>query len=170
MKRLHVHVAVADLGGSVEFYRTLFGAEPSVLESDYAKWMLDDPRVNFAISARGRAVGLDHLGIQVDDDRELATVAARLQQTGQRTVQETGVTCCYAEGNKHWVADAAGILWESFHTTGAATRYGHDNAEADALPRAAAGACCSPAELVAPDASASEKTAGGCCGPSPGAA
>ena len=159
MKRLHVHVAVADLGAAMEFYRTLFDAEPSVVEADYAKWMLDDPRVNFAISSRGRKVGLDHLGIQEDDDAELDSMSAALRASGQRTVEQRATTCCYAEGNKAWVADPSGILWETFHTIGAATAYGTDHAEADAL--AGAGACCAPAvgDAVAADA------AQACCAP-----
>ena len=159
MKRLHVHVAVADLGTAMDFYRTLFGAEPCVVENDYAKWMLDDPRVNFAISSRGRKVGLDHLGIQVDDDAELDNMSAALRASGQRTIEQRATTCCYAEGNKAWVADPSGILWETFHTIGAATVYGADNAEADAL--AGAGACCAPSMEPA----AGVLPASGCCAP-----
>lgn len=146
MKRLHVHVAVADLQRSIGFYSTLFAAEPSVLKDDYAKWMLDDPKVNFAISARGaRAGGLDHLGIQVESDGELRELAGRLHDAGEQTRDEEAVTCCYAKGNKAWVNDPSGIRWETFFTFGEATQYGEDEPAAAPEPRAACGAstsCC----------------------------
>jgi catechol 2,3-dioxygenase-like lactoylglutathione lyase family enzyme len=126
MKRLHVHVAVDDLHRSIGFYSTLFGAEPSVTKSDYAKWMLDDPRVNFAISQRGSTAGLDHLGIQVEADGELRELAGRLKAAGERTRDEEAITCCYAQGNKSWVTDPSGLRWETFHTLGEATTYGED--------------------------------------------
>jgi hypothetical protein len=126
MKRMHVHVAVADLERSVGFYSTLFAAEPSVRKGDYAKWMLDDPRVNFAISQRGATAGLDHLGIQVEADGELRELAARLQTAGAQTHDEESVTCCYAKGNKTWVNDPSGLRWETFFTFGEATSYGED--------------------------------------------
>jgi len=145
MKRLHVHIAVDDIQQAIPFYRNLFGAEPGVVHDDYARWMLEDPRVNFAISCRGRPAGLDHLGIQVEDDAELAAVSQALAGTGQRIVEEQAVTCCYAKGNKTWAADPAGVLWETFHTFGEATAYGHTAPEARALKGAgAAGACCAP--------------------------
>jgi catechol 2,3-dioxygenase-like lactoylglutathione lyase family enzyme len=147
MKRLHVHVAVDSLDRSIGFYSTLFAAKPSVVKDDYAKWMLDDPKVNFAISERGRSGGIDHLGIQVESDDELRELAGRLQDAGEKTHDEEAVTCCYARGNKSWVNDPSGVRWETFFTFGEATTYG-----ADAVKAQAAG--CAPA--------ASEKTA--CCG------
>jgi catechol 2,3-dioxygenase-like lactoylglutathione lyase family enzyme len=145
MQRLHVHVAVSDLERSVAFYSTLFNAAPTVLKPDYAKWMLDDPRVNFAISTRGAAAGLDHLGIQVDSDDTLGDVAARLARAGAEVREQHQAACCYAQSNKAWVRDPDGLSWETFHTTGAVTTYGEDTA-ATARPRMAAGgpraACC----------------------------
>jgi len=138
MKRLHVHVAVDDLAKSQAFYAALFGAPPTVVKDDYAKWMLDDPRVNFAISARGRAGGLDHLGIQVESAGELAELAGRLRAAGEVTLDQTATTCCYARSDKSWVSDPAGLRWETFHTFGEATAYGED--EPSAAP--ASSACC----------------------------
>lgn len=146
MKRLHVHVAVDNLDRAVGYYNTLFAAQPSVLEHDYAEGMLDDIRVNFAISARGRCVGLDHLGIQVENDEELGAVVQALGGAGERIVEERGADCCYARGNKAWVTGPAGILWGTFHTLGGAPSYGEDNASADALIAApTAASCCAPA-------------------------
>ncbi len=140
MKRLHVHVAVDDLDRSIRFYAVLFGAEPSVREDDYAKWMLDDPKMNFAISARGVGkVGLDHLGIQVDDDGELRALAGRLKAAGETTRDQEATTCCYARSNKSWISDPTGIRWETFFTFGSATMYGED----EDRPTAASAACCS---------------------------
>ena len=142
MKRLHVHVAVDDLAKSVGFYSTLFGAEPSVTRDDYAKWMLDDPRVNFAISSRGRADGVDHLGIQVETDAELRELAGRLKAAGETTRDQEATTCCYAQSNKAWVNDPSGIRWETFFTFGEATTYGEDEPAVEAANNAA---CCAPA-------------------------
>ena len=124
MKRLHVHVAVADLASSIRFYATLFGTEPTVLKDDYAKWMLDDPRVNFAISTRGKRPGLDHLGIQAESREELGEIAARLKAAEVATQDQVATRCCYAESSKTWSADPQGIAWESFYTFGASTEYG----------------------------------------------
>jgi catechol 2,3-dioxygenase-like lactoylglutathione lyase family enzyme len=124
MKRLHVHVAVDDLDASVAFYSGMFGTAPSVLKGDYAKWLLDDPRVNFAISSRSAHAGLDHLGIQVETQAELADVAARLAKAGHSVREEGKTTCCYAKSEKSWVADPAGINWETFLTFGESTTYG----------------------------------------------
>lgn len=148
MNRLHVHVAVSDLAKSIAFYSTLFDARPSVLKPDYAKWMLDDPRVNFAISKRGAAAGVDHLGIQVESDRDLGDVAQRLGAAGAEVARQHQAACCYARSNKAWVKDPDGISWETFHTTGAATTYGEDTASlaAAAKPDAAAPCCGSGAE------------------------
>lgn len=162
MKRLHVHVAVSDIAESVGFYSTMFGAAPSVLKDDYAKWMLDDPRVNFAISSRGRAPGLDHLGIQAEEGAELNEISGRLKAAGAETIDEAATTCCYAQSDKTWVQDPAGIRWETFHTFGESTVYGEDLAdpaasgEACCAPAPAQAACCAPA-AAAPKASA-------CCG------
>ena len=128
MQRLHVHVAVSDLDRSIAFYKTLFNAEPTVLKPDYAKWMLDDPRVNFALSRRGAASGIDHLGIQVDSDGELGDVAARLSEAGAEISEQKQAACCYARSNKAWVEDPDGLSWETFHTTDAVTTYGEDTA------------------------------------------
>jgi catechol 2,3-dioxygenase-like lactoylglutathione lyase family enzyme len=126
MRRLHVHVAVKDLTDSVRFYSTLFGVRPSVLEEDYAKWMLDDPRVNFAISARGQAPGLDHLGFQVESEGELHEVAERLHSAGQDILEQKDAACCYTRSDKAWVSDPQGVRWETFRTFGALTTFGED--------------------------------------------
>ena len=140
MKRLHVHVAVEDIEKSRAFYSTLFGAEPSVVEADYAKWMLEDPRVNFAISARGRVGGVDHLGIQVETADELAGIAARLKAT----VSETDTACCYARSDKEWAVDPSGIRWESFLTHGRITTYGEGSQFDVKAAEPSASACCAP--------------------------
>src|ERR1700750_603906 len=129
MKRLHVHVAVDDLQRSVGFYSALFAAQPAVLKPDCAKWMLDDPRVNFAISTRGREPGLDHLGIQVEDAAELNEVYARLRAAGGNIIEQGETTCCYAKSEKSWIDDPAGIAWETFLTTGESTNYGDGTGE-----------------------------------------
>lgn len=144
MKRLHVHVAVDDLAKSVGFYSALFDARPSVIKPDYAKWMLDDPRVNFAISARGRTPGLDHLGIQVEDKAELTEVYARLRKAGGDIVEQGETSCCYAKSEKSWIDDPAGISWEAFHTTGESIDYGDGTGEREARI-AGAKVCCAPA-------------------------
>jgi catechol 2,3-dioxygenase-like lactoylglutathione lyase family enzyme len=145
VKRLHVHVAVDDLEKSIGFYSTLFAVQPTVTKSDYAKWMLDDPRVNFAISARGgRSDGVDHLGIQVETDSELRELAGRLKAAGQATRDQEATTCCYAQSNKSWVNDPSGIRWETFFTLGDATTYGEDEPR-NVQPSSACGAksgCC----------------------------
>src|SRR6201993_1933942 len=123
MKRLHVHCAVKDIPQSIGFYSALFAAQPAVVKTDYAKWMLDDPRVNFAISTRGREPGLDHLGIQVDDKAELNEVYARLQEAGRPVVKQGQTNCCYARSEKSWTDDPAGIAWEVFLTMGESTDY-----------------------------------------------
>lgn len=163
MKRLHLHVSVPDLDQSIRFYATLFGAEPSVVKGDYAKWMLDDPRVNFAISTRDRAPGLDHVGIQVETSAELSDLSGRLKAAGAETFDEQAATCCYAQSDKSWLSDPAGLRWETFFTFGDATTYGESQAlaalEATAKP---AGACCGPAAKPAAEPVA-EKTTGACC-------
>jgi catechol 2,3-dioxygenase-like lactoylglutathione lyase family enzyme len=146
MKRLHVHVSVEDLARSIRFYSTLFAAEPAVTQPDYAKWMLDDPRVNFAISTRAERTGLDHLGIQVETADELAEVYARLQQADRPVLEEGATTCCYAQSEKSWIADPQGLAWETFLTHGASTSYG-DSVDLGPIRVAAAesSACCAPA-------------------------
>ena len=126
MKRFHAHVMVNDLSSSVRFYSALFGTEPTVLKSDYAKWMLDDPRVNFAVSARSGAAGVDHLGLQVESDEDLALIAQRLDAAGQSPAKQENASCCYARGNKGWVSDPGGVSWETFHTIGETSAYGSD--------------------------------------------
>jgi catechol 2,3-dioxygenase-like lactoylglutathione lyase family enzyme len=126
MKRLHVHVAVEDLTRSIGFYSTLFGAEPAVVKDDYAKWMLEDPRVNFAISDRARVPGVDHLGIQVESAEELGELAGRLKAAGETTRDQEATTCCYAQSDKAWVNDPNGLRWETFYSFGEATSYGED--------------------------------------------
>src|SRR5271154_4935950 len=117
MKRLHVHIAVENLPQSIEFYSALFAAQPATVKTDYAKWMLDDPRVNFAISARGREPGLDHLGIQAESEAELKEVTSRLKTADMQVLDEGATTCCYAQAEKAWVVDPQGIAWETFFTT-----------------------------------------------------
>lgn len=146
MKRFHVHVAVPDLAESVRFYSTLFGAGPTVTKTDYAKWMLEDPRVNFAISQRGAKVGINHLGFQVDSGDELEVLHTQLESADRAVVAERGANCCYAKSDKYWITDPAGIAWESFHTLGSIPMFG---AEAES--------------------SAETKEQGGCCGPEPAA-
>lgn len=139
MKRLHVHVSVADLDESVRFYSTLFATPPTVRKHDYAKWMLDDPRVNFAISRRDKLTGVRHLGIQVEDRTELADVFRRIEHTRRPVLNEGKTTCCYAKSEKNWVEDPQGVQWETFLTTGESTVYGGDAEEgARAMP------CCEP--------------------------
>ena len=139
MKRLHVHVSVKDLSTSIRFYRELFDAEPTVAKDDYAKWMLEDPRVNFAISQRNRTTGVDHLGIQVEDHAELTEVYGRLKRAEGPVVEEGETTCCYAQSEKSWIEDPQGIEWETFLTTGESTVYGTDVI----TPRTAT-PCCTP--------------------------
>jgi catechol 2,3-dioxygenase-like lactoylglutathione lyase family enzyme len=137
MKRFHVHVAVPDLQQSIRFYSTLFGEQPSVVKDDYAKWMLDDPRVNFAISERGGAGGINHLGFQVDEAAELDEIHARLQAADSGVVAEKDVSCCYARSDKYWTTDPAGVPWESFRSLGSVPFYRGEAQEAKP-------ACCEP--------------------------
>jgi catechol 2,3-dioxygenase-like lactoylglutathione lyase family enzyme len=144
MMRLHVHVAVGDLEKSIGFYSALFDAKPALVKPDYAKWMLDDPRVNFAISTRGHAPGLDHLGIQVEDKTELSEVYTRLRKAGGAILEQGETSCCYARSEKSWIDDPAGISWETFHTTGESITYGDGSGEREARITSAK-ACCAPA-------------------------
>jgi len=139
MKRFHVHLHVDDLARSIGFYSKLFAAEPTRLEADYAKWMLDDPALNFAISTRGAGAGIDHLGFQTDDAGELAAMKARAEAADMALLDEGETTCCYARSDKHWVTDPQGIAWEQFHTLADIPVF----REAAAAPAQAA-ACCTP--------------------------
>ena len=153
MKRFHVHVNVTDLDASIAFYSQLFAAAPTRVEVDYAKWMLDDPRINFAISRRERTAGVDHLGFQVESGEELAEIGARLAAADAIRTTDVDTTCCYARSDKYWSEDPQGLRWESFHTHGSASTY---FAPADDA------ACCAPVAAVA--------AAAPCCGPSASAA
>jgi hypothetical protein len=161
MKRLHIHLAVENLMESIRFYSSLFAATPSVTKSDYAKWMLDDPRVNFAISTRGGDVGLNHLGVQVEAAEELSEMHARLQNLQGDVTPEIGAACCYAKSDKYWATDPQGIAWETFHTLGSIPVFGEtasQDGDACCVPPSAndhkdSSSCCTPA--------ASAK--GGCC-------
>ena len=146
MKRFHVHAGVSDLEQSIAFYTGLFGQAPSVMKSDYAKWMLDDPRINFAISLKGDgARGVEHLGLQAESEAELAEVRGRLEAAGRPVLEEGATTCCYAQSEKSWIADPDGVVWEAFLTNGELTVYG----AGPALDRrdTADSACCTPATL-----------------------
>jgi len=164
MKRFHVHLHVEDLGKSIGFYSKLFAAEPARVESDYAKWMLDDPRINFAISTRGSQPGIDHLGLQTDDPAELAEMKARAESADMALLDEGETTCCYARSEKHWVTDPQGIAWEHFHTLGNIPVFN------EAAPTAAtAAACCAPASATTAvrASAAAPAEASACCTPGP---
>lgn len=138
MKRMHIHISVDDLNKSIQFYNSIFGATPTVEKSDYAKWMLDDPLVNFAISQRGAKAGLDHIGIQVDSDESLSEIKARLDQAELSILSQEGTTCCYAKSDKHWVIDPSGIAWETYHTLESAPTFNDANAQTSNST------CCAP--------------------------
>jgi catechol 2,3-dioxygenase-like lactoylglutathione lyase family enzyme len=161
MKRFHVHVSVDDLDANIRFYSTVFGMPPTVIKTDYAKWMLDDPRVNFALSKRGAKAGLDHLGVQVDSDEELAQLREQVGQAEIAALDQTGAACCYAKSNKYWVTDPQGIAWETFHTLDTVPVFGEDSRSAPAEQEATA--CCAPATKVSriPVKVAADR---GCCG------
>jgi len=145
MKRFHVHVAVDDLDANIRFYSTVFGGPPTIAKPDYAKWMLDDPRVNFAISTRGRQPGLDHLGIQVESGDELQDVYGRLKHAGSDVLEVGATTCCYAKSEKSWIEDPTGISWETFQTTGESTLYGDSSKAKSGEARIAHNtSCCAP--------------------------
>ena len=154
MKRFHVHVAVPNLQESIRFYSTMFGAQPSVVKDDYAKWMLEDPRVNFAISHHGTKAGINHLGFQVDEAGELREIQDRLEASDANGLEEKSVSCCYAKSDKYWVTDPAGVAWESFQSLGTVAFYDGDNAG----PGAAA--CCTP---EAATTAAASKSKAACC-------
>ena len=157
MNRFHVHLNVADLGASIRFYSELFAAQPTVRKGDYAKWMLEDPRVNFAISTVGRAPGIDHLGIQVDSVEELRGLGQRLDAAGGSVVPEDAAVCCYAKSDKAWTEDPQGTRWETFHTHGSATSY-----------HSAGAACATDGAACTPDPKAMRprvEKGTSCCGP-----
>ena len=161
MKRFHVHVAVEDLAANVRFYSSIFGAQPTVLKADYAKWMLEDPRINFAISNRGMKPGVDHLGLQVESDEELGVLRDQVGRAEIAARDQTGAACCYAESNKYWTTDPQGIAWETFHSLSEIPVFGMDSKTA--VPGSGT-ACCAPAsdakvELVA----APESARSACC-------
>jgi len=167
MKRLHVHVSVDDLAQSIRFYSTLFAAEPTVLKTDYAKWMLDDPRVNFAISTgcrSGDATGFSHLGIQAEDETELAEVYHRLSRAERPIGEAKAATWCYAKSDKQWITDPQGVPWETFFTYGESTVYGEGSLDKlRAVSEAAAccePTCCVPAAISQPEP---VTTTTGCC-------
>ncbi|MGZ3158024.1 MAG: ArsI/CadI family heavy metal resistance metalloenzyme [Burkholderiaceae bacterium] len=139
MKRFHVHVAVDNLADSIRFYSAMFSTEPSVQKSDYAKWMLDDPHVNFAISQRGAQTGLNHLGIQVESDAELVHMQSRLESLQPGVEKEEGVACCYAKSDKYWVTDPSGIAWETFHSLETIPVFGEEHRDENAQS-----SCCIP--------------------------
>ncbi len=146
MKRLHIHVSVEDLNKSIQFYSTLFGSEPSKRKDDYAKWMLEDPKVNFALSARGAKTGIDHLGIQVEEPNELEHLREKLKNADLQTYAEGNTTCCYAVSDKTWVEDPSGIAWETYHNMGDAEFFndaapGEDSCCTPERPRAESGGC-----------------------------
>lgn len=155
MKRLHVHVSVDNLNNSIKFYSGMFGTEPTVVKPDYAKWMLEDPRINFAISHRGAAIGLNHLGIQVESDGELGDMRARLTSLQPDVEMEEDVACCYAKSDKYWVTDPSSIPWETFHTLDTIPVFGESTktspgTEVFCVPLSATKAkadapCCKPA-------------------------
>jgi catechol 2,3-dioxygenase-like lactoylglutathione lyase family enzyme len=169
MKRFHVHLAVDELADSIRFYSTLFGAPPTVQKTDYAKWMVDDPRINFAISTRGASPGLNHLGFQVDSDDEFTGMRERLAAADAGLTEESKTHCCYSVSDKYWVTDPQGIAWETYHTLGDIPVFGKSSAEtahvvesACCSASAAESACCSPADAKA-GRTVQGKAAPACC-------
>lgn len=154
MKRFHVHIAVNDLQESIRFYSNTFGVAPSVERTDYAKWMIDEPRINFAISARGHAPGVNHLGFQVDSNEELIEMRRQLHAADASLLEQVGTACCYAKSDKYWIKDPAGIAWETFHSLGTVPVFGGNNEVTEAS------ACCIPLKQ---DNSSSESA--DCCVP-----
>ena len=145
MKRFHVHVAVDNLDANVRFYSSVFGAPPTVHKPNYAKWMLEDPRINFAISQRGAKAGVDHLGFQVDSDEELKVLRQQVANANIAAHDQPDATCCYAHSDKYWITDPQGVAWETYHTLGEAEIYG---ASTEKVPHEESAACCSPRPQV----------------------
>ncbi|CAJ0794217.1 Cadmium-induced protein CadI [Ralstonia psammae] len=160
MKRFHVHVHVDDLSKSIAFYSKLFAAEPTRVETDYAKWMLDDPRINFAISTRGSAPGVDHLGFQVDDAAELAELKARAEAADMALLDEGETTCCYARSDKHWITDPQGIAWEHFHSLSNIPVFSEGQQEEAATEDSA---CCAPRAPKGKPIGIAVKSGSSCC-------
>ena len=163
MKRLHVHVGVDDLAQSIRFYSTLFAAEPATVKDDYAKWMLDDPRVNFAISHRSTRAGLNHLGLQAESAEELAEIRGQFARADEASLyDEPNISCCYARGDKHWTKDPQGIAWEAFHTLDSVPMYDGQASERDAPAACGSSAtqCCGPSEATTQEPTAARA---GCC-------
>ncbi len=169
MKRFHVHVAVSDLQKSTRFYSAMFGMQPTVLKNDYAKWMLDDPRINFAISERANAEGLNHLGFQAESADELEEIHTRLQAADTSITAEEGTNCCYAKSDKYWVQDPTGIAWESFRTLDTTPFYGEQShkpsagAEVAAAETAGGGRATSCCPTIAPKAAEIKTATKACC-------
>src|ERR1700731_1640361 len=168
MKRFHVHVAVNDLSKSIAFYSAVFGEQPGVVKPDYAKWMLENPRINFAISNRGQTAGVNHLGRQAEDDGELEAIHANLQKADATVLAEKGAHCCYARSDKYWVTDPQGIAWESFRSLSSIPLFGDDETDPAAAEKrascgsgeAATASCCTPGEHKAASAAIASR---GCC-------
>ena len=158
MKRFHVHVAVDDLEAGVRFYSKLFGSEPTVTKPDYAKWMVEDPRINFAISSRGSKPGVNHLGFQLDTDEEFRAMHAQLAEADAGLVEEMSANCCYAKSDKYWVTDPAGIAWETYHSLASIPMFGSEEPSTSPTP----GECCPP-EPAAVSAAIPVKARAGCC-------
>ncbi len=144
MKRLHIHISVNDLSESIDFYNAIFGAKPSTQHEDYAKWSLTNPSVNFAISKRGNESGINHLGIQVDSEKELSEIQENLEKANILAAKQENASCCYANSNKHWTLDPQGVVWESFHTLGNIEMYGEDSNTSNSLEKSA---CCIPSDM-----------------------
>ena len=159
MKRFHVHVAVDDLAANIRFYSNVFGVQPTVEKPDYAKWMLEDPRINFAISQRGAKAGVDHLGLQVDTDAELTELRKQVANAEIAALDQPGATCCYARSDKYWITDPQGVAWETYHTLEGAEIYGTDTKK-----KVESTACCAsdPEPISMP---ATNSTATKCCQP-----
>lgn len=159
MKRFHVHAHVENLEASIAFYSKLFAAEPTRIESDYAKWMLEDPRINFAISTRGATTGVDHLGFQTDDADELAELKARAVAADLAFLDQGETNCCYARSDKHWVTDPQGIAWEHFHTLDSIPVFGESAKSVESQ----ASACCAPSSSRGKPVGVTVKPASSCC-------
>lgn len=167
MKRFHIHLSVENLDRNIEFYSTLFGCDPTVRHEDYAKWMLDDPRINFAISNRGNRLGLDHLGVQAEDDQELQDIKRRLDATQRPVETQKQAACCYMRSDKYWITDPQGIAWESFHSLSEIPTFNDQNAQSDGenpfvcCPPETTTACCAPEPATT--CCSDEKSTSSCC-------
>jgi catechol 2,3-dioxygenase-like lactoylglutathione lyase family enzyme len=157
MKRFHVHLAVDDLAANIRFYSTVFGVPPTVEKTDYAKWMLDDPRINFALSSRGMKPGVDHLGVQVESDEELAELRGNVARADIAALDQEGAACCYAKSDKYWVTDPQGIAWETFRTLDGIPTFGTDVVKQDGA------ACCAPQAQAVSFVARESRQAKSCC-------